>query len=298
MRHDRRRCLRCGLDLPARVQAAAPAETPGEPAWIWGHWPLLLAALGGVVVVGGVVVILRAGYQPPPPATPLSRPLIASSPADAPRPKATEAPAPLVPPVADPQLLGTVSYHEGDYQSAYERYRAAIGRNPNDAESLSNCGQVLIRLGRTEESVPLFERAAQLNPRRWAYRFNLARACGLLGQWDRAVREYQAAAQLFPDDHATEYNLGMALHKRGDEAAAVDHFRKAIELSPDEADFHLSLAISSERLGRSADALEGFRRYLELAPGSPETANVKAHMTALAAPRPEAATPAAPPDKF
>jgi len=291
MRHHRKRCLRCGRDLPQQAKPGA--------VWLWlrSHWRPFAA--GGAVVLLAVIALVTFGRQASPP-VPSQRSVAPAADAVGSPGAAEPSVSPVLPPLADPDILGHVAYREGDYQAAFERYRDAIAHNPTDAESLSNCGQALVRLGRPAEAVPYFERAIALNAGRWAYHFNLAHTCSLLGQWDRAVEEYQAAAALFPDDHVTEYNLGMALHKRGDEPAAVEHFRRAIELAPEEADFQLSMAISSERLGRAADAVEAYKRYLEMAPSSPEAGKVRAHIDALtrATPAPTApATPAASPPK-
>ncbi len=287
MRHDRKHCLRCGSSLPVRKRAAARKL----PAWLTTRRREIAAGIGLVLLVALAVVLVHR-YRAP---DGVSQPRAVQAAASTSRPGGsaparTPGPAPL----PDPQFMGNVAYHEGDYQAAYERYSEAVARNPNDAESLSNCGQALVRLGRPSEAVPLFERAIALNRRRWAYHFNLGHACGLLAQWDRAVEEYRTALELFPDDYVTEYNLGMALHKRGDEAIAIEHFRRAIELAPTEADFYLSLGISSERLGRIADALEGYRRYLELAPASETAGKVRARIDTLAGAAP-AETPASPP---
>ncbi len=295
MRADRIRCLRCGTDLPARL----PEDTDKPSAsWASARARLLAVAGGLAVVVGLVVVVLlsrgtaRRGTST---AMPTSQPVASAGAGETTRP-VPKAAAPFVP---DPQIIGKVAFHDGDYQAAYDRYRDAVARNPNDAESLSNCGQALVRLGRPAEAIPLFERAIELNPQRWAYHFNLAHTSGLLGQWDRAVQEYQAALEQFPDDYVTEFNLGMALHKRGDEAAAVEHYRRAIEITPDDAQTYLALGMSSERLGRTADAVAAYRRFVEMSPAAPEAPKVRARIEMLAAapPAPPAAAPAAPPAK-
>ncbi len=288
MRHHRKRCLRCGRDLPV-IQAPKPA---GPTPWYRAHWRHLAIAGGLLFLIG-----LAAAGLGRRAAIPVAAPVAAAAPA------AVVAAAPAVPavfpavaPLADPDAMGHVAYRGGDFQAAFDRYKDAADRNPSDAEASSNAGQMLVRLGRPAEAVPYFERAIALNGARWAFHFNLAHASGRLGQWDRALAEYEAAAALFPDDHVTEYNLGMALHKRGDEAAAVGHYRRAIELEPNEADFQLSLGISSERLGRVPDAIGAYTRYLEMAPTSPEAGKVRARVDALAktAPAPAAPPPAAP----
>ena len=86
-----------------------------------------------------------------------------------------------------------MAYAAGDFATALERYQAAVQKNPQDAESLSNLGQVLVRLNRTPEAIAYFDRAVAILPNRWAYQFNLARALGLLGRTDEAIAGYRRA---------------------------------------------------------------------------------------------------------
>jgi tetratricopeptide (TPR) repeat protein len=182
----------------------------------------------------------------------------------------------------DDRRGGGLAYQSGNYEEALSIYRAALARDPDDSETLSNMGQVLVRLQRTEEALPLFQRAIRLAPDRWAYRFNLARAHGLLGNWTDAVAEYQAARQLFPNDYATEFNLGLALHKAGNEAEAVEAYTRAIALEPNDAAFHLALGNSYEKLRRTGDAAAAYIRYVELAPDAPDAEKVRARILQLA----------------
>lgn len=181
----------------------------------------------------------------------------------------------------DPSGAATLAYSAGDYPTALAQFQEAVQKNPNDAESLSNLGQVLVKLGRTEEALPHFERATTLNPDRWAYRFNLARALGLLGRWNESIASYEQAQRLFPDDYVTMFNLAMALHKSGNEVAAVEQYRKAIELNPEDASFRLALANSYERLQNRSEALSAYSEYLRLSPTGPEAEQVRARMTQL-----------------
>jgi tetratricopeptide (TPR) repeat protein len=176
---------------------------------------------------------------------------------------------------------GSQAYAQGDYAAAADRYRQAIADSPSDADALNNLGQVLTRMGEAEKAIPYLERANELYPNVWTYRFNLARAYGQTGDWHRAVAGYRSALELFPDDYVTQFNLAHALHKQGNEEEAVIEYRKAITLAPGEPSFHLSLAISYETLGRSNDAVESYRRYLEIARDSPEAQKVRDRIQGL-----------------
>lgn len=186
-------------------------------------------------------------------------------------------------PFLDERRAGGVAYAAGDYDEAIDVYRAALARNPDDAETLSNLGQVLVRLNRVDEAIPLFQRAVRLSPGRWAYHFNLARAHGLLRQWEEAVAEYEIAQRLFPNDFVTEFNLGLAHHKLGNEVAAVEAYRRAIALEPNDASFHLALGISLEKLTQPSEAASAYGRYLELSPTAPDAEQVRVRIAQLGA---------------
>jgi tetratricopeptide (TPR) repeat protein len=196
------------------------------------------------------------------------------------------APVPVERPFLEPAGAAAVAYEAGDYNAALAKYLAAIEKNPDDAESLSNLGQVLIRLNRTPESIAYFERAVSILPGRWAYQFNLARAQGLLGRMDEAVAGYRRAQLLFPEDYATTFNLAMTLHQKGDDAAAVGEYQKAIALQPEDASFRKALGISYEQLKQPPQAAAAYEEYLRLSPSAADADKVRARITLLQGQRP------------
>jgi tetratricopeptide (TPR) repeat protein len=204
--------------------------------------------------------------------------------------EASAAPRPFM----EPAGVAATAYSTGNYQSALEQYQAALQKNPDDAEALSNMGQVLVRMGKPQEALPHFERAITLMPNRWAYRFNYARALGLGNRWDEAIASYRQAQSLFPDDYATTFNLALALHKKGDDVGAVPEYQKAIALAPQDASFRFALALSYEKLRRNAEAVAAYEEYLRLAPQAGDAERVRGRIAVLNGAPPAAATPGQP----
>lgn len=288
IRGDRAICPRC-LAPCAAVTKAAPATGPAAAA---GASRLDLALVGLLVLtvlLGGYAWMAGSPSSETPEAaaaaTPRTAPISDAevAPSNAPVASAT---AVAPPPAIDGDAVTTAAdaYRTGDLTSALEHYDSALERNPDDAESLSNKGQVLVRQGQVEEALPYFDRAISLIPQRWAYRFNRARALGILNRWPEAVAGYREAQGLFPNDYATTFNLGQALHRSGDERGAVAEYRKAIELSPADASFHLALGTSLERLQEPRQAADAYGEYLRLAPAAPEAEQVRARIVALTSP--------------
>ncbi len=279
-RDDRAVCPKCHASM---VVAPAPSSSPR----------LLIGAavLGASVLIAGSVWLSRGSDSAASVQTVSEQAGLDAGRGLPPAPTAEAPAAAAVPdarPFMEPQGDAAVAYADGNYAASLEHYKAATAKNPDDAESLSNMGQVLVRSGKVEEALPYFDRAIALIPQRWAYRFNRARALGLLGRTRESVADYREAQQLFPNDYATAFNLGLALHKLGDEAGAIDAYKKAIELDPNDAAFQLALGTSLERLQRPRDAVVAYDAYLRLAPDAPDAAAVRARIAQLtqAAPAP------------
>ncbi|HXG55637.1 MAG TPA: tetratricopeptide repeat protein, partial [Vicinamibacterales bacterium] len=262
-----------------RTPALAP--TSAKPANV-----VLGLVVFGAVLAGGIYWMARSSA----PLDEVARPARG-------QPPATEVSPPVEPPTAsveprssDPRPFldaagsGAVAYAERDYEAALASYGEAVARNPTDAEAHSNLGQILVRLNRSAEALPYFDRAIVLMPDRWAYHFNRARALGLLQQWDESIAGYGRAQQLFPDDYVIAFNLAQTLHRKGDEVAAVEQYRRAIALDPNDASFRLALGISFEKLQRPADAALAYSEYLRLAPQAPDADKVRARIAQLTSP--------------
>lgn len=274
MAATRERCPRCRAPI-VRIDAAADAARSRKLA--------RAASIAlGIAVLAVAMIWLRADRQadaspvaarPPDPLA--ARRQRAAVPAEAPKARPDEHAFVEAPAAA------AAAYEAGDYNTSLSHYQEAVGRNPQDAESLSNLGQVLVRLGRAEESLPYFERACALNPDRWAYRFNLARALSVLGRWEASIASYRQAQGLFPDDYVTTFNLALALHKSGDDASAVEEYQKAIALNPSDASYRMALGISYEALQRRKEAAEAYGEYLRLDPAASDADAVRSRISLL-----------------
>ena len=273
LRPGRDRCPRCRAFIVAPDPARAAAETRR-----------LLKITGALV---GAFLLLLGGLWLRRDAAPASTARTAATPS-AKRDASADATRPgLAPqlgrdrPFLDAADEGALAYEAGDLATSLAKFQAAIERNPQDTDSLSNLGQVLVKMNRPADAIPYLSRAVSLAPDRWAYQFNLARALGLVGRMDESIQGYRVAQQIFPNDYVTTFNLALALHKQGDEAAAIEQYQKAITLQPDDASFRKALAISYERLQKSAEAAAAYQEYLRLSPAAPDADKVRARIAEL-----------------
>ena len=288
LRPGREKCPRCRAVVTVPDPAAAGAASK--------RLATVAAVLSGAFVLLLIGLWVVRGSTPSPQArAAAAKPApVAAAPANAP----ATVPAALPPigrdrPFLDAAGAGTLAYGAGDYATALAKFQAAIEKNPQDADSLSNLGQVLVRMNRPADAIPYLQRAVSLGPQQWAYQFNLARALGLVGRMAESIDGYRHAQELFPDDYVTAFNLALTLHKTGDEAAAVDQYRKAITLQPDDASFRKALGVSYERLQKPAEAAAAYQEYLRLSPAAPDADTVRARIAQLTGASAPAAAPSA-----
>jgi len=87
---------------------------------------------------------------------------------------------------------------EGKLEDAVAIYQKAIDQNPNFYLSHHNLGEVLWKFGRLEEAATAFQKAIELKPSAaWSY-FNLAQVLEQLGREDEAIASYEKASELNP----------------------------------------------------------------------------------------------------
>ena len=271
---DRARCPRCR----AKVKVVDPVAVAARSRRLQTVGAVLL----GVSLTAFAAVWLIAPKADSTAVTPAtSDPFAARRPTAAASAPADPASTKTERPFMDATGRAYESYQSGDFDAALKQYQDAIARNPNDAEALSNLGQVFVRLGKPEEALPYFDRAIALNGDRWAYVFNRARAASLLERWKESIDGYRRAQQLFPSDYVTTFNLALTLHKAGNEEEAIAEYGKAIALAPEEGPFRRALGISLERLNRPADAAAAYGEYLKLTPDAPDADKVRERIALL-----------------
>lgn len=131
-----------------------------------------------------------------------------------------------------------VLYHErGDYARAVDSFRRAIALRPNSAPTHRNLGDALLRLGRRDEAVAAYRKAAELG---------------------------EAARVVNPADVQNLSALAVYLEKAGDTRGADRNLAEALRLAPSDADVRFRAAVVYALAGRVDDALQALARAVDL----------------------------------
>ena len=277
---DRSRCPRCSAVEASSNPVIDPAHSK-RLAMISGT--LLALALIALGVVYLQQPAETATEIPKSVADPLAARRAASAAAVAAAQEQDSAPA-------DPALREEADA-ASDGGKLLDQYRDAVQRRPEDADARTSLGHMLVRLKRTEEALPHFERALALDPQRPAHHVNLGNAFAQLQRWDEAIEALRRAQLLQPSDSVTTFDLAKALHRKGDDAAAVTEFQKVIGLAPNDASVRIALAQSYEALNQRPQAAEAYNEYLRLAPSGPDADKARLRVARLTSQSGEPPTP-------
>ena len=106
-------------------------------------------------------------------------------------------------------LLGLLYASKGEYDKAIAEGERALALNPGGAYILGNYAASLNIAGRSEEAIPLFQKAIRLNPFGPSYLYrDFGDALRSVGRYEEAVSAFKKAIQIAPDNFTA--HLGLA----------------------------------------------------------------------------------------
>jgi tetratricopeptide (TPR) repeat protein len=145
-------------------------------------------------------------------------------------------------------------------------YRQAIAASPNNVESLSNLGAVLLEEERADEAVEPLEQALRLNPNHAEALCNLGMVRNVLDQYDAALTLFRQALQIRPDYAEAYIGLARFHHEKEHLAEAERCARRAVELAPQKAEMCSQLGNIYTEMARSDEARAMFEKALVIDP--------------------------------
>ena len=139
-------------------------------------------------------------------------------------------------------LAGIKFSFDWDWQGAETEFRRAIELNPNDVTAHYWYAQLLLALGRWDESMTSINKATQLDP-------NLPQLASFRGaifhnrrRYNMAIDEEKKALALDPGHFVPHFDLGRGYEQLGNYRQAANEFQKALELSGNDFTTRASLA--------------------------------------------------------
>jgi protein O-GlcNAc transferase len=162
--------------------------------------------------------------------------------------------------------LGLQHHQAGRFREAEAIYHQVHAHHPRHAPALYLLGALALQVGRNEQALELLDQAVALDAAVPEYHFFRGRACHALGRLDDALAGYRRAAELRPDYVDAINNQGFVLAALGRTEEAAAAFRAAVRLKPDFAEGHSNLGNALAALGRLDEAAACQREALCLRP--------------------------------
>jgi protein O-mannosyl-transferase len=160
----------------------------------------------------------------------------------------------------------TASRNEA-YRTEAAIWADAAARRPHNARALNNLGSALAREGKSDEAMPLFVKALEINPDYPEAHNNLGGALYNQRRMQEAIEHFSEAVRLKPNYTEAHLNLGLALHNRGRLDEAIAQYLEVISLKPSAAEAHNHLGAALRSQGRVQEAIGQFKEALRLRPG-------------------------------
>lgn len=158
----------------------------------------------------------------------------------------------------------------GRMTEAEAQFRLALQTSPDSPNVCYNLGKIDMLNGNTTEGIELLTRSLKAAPdKAAAYINNLGSNLLKEGRLDDAIELFQKAVDANPDIAQLQYNLGNALLQTGlkeNLPQAALHLDKAVTLDPKIAAAHENFGVALAQLGHVPEAIEQFQAALQLDP--------------------------------
>ncbi len=181
------------------------------------------------------------------------------------------------------RVLGWVYVQRKEYDKALAAYQEAIRLDPNNASAYMDLGELLWKMGRTDEAkevharaLPLRQKQAKERPEdKASAQYDLGYSYYWLGQYDAAIAAFKEAVRLAPNNPYYHEMLGKAYYWQGKPAnggpstrlnEAIAEYQKALALDPKSAWMHSVLASAYTEAGRQEEALKELEEAVRLDP--------------------------------
>lgn len=120
-----------------------------------------------------------------------------------------------------------------EWDLAVEAAEQAVAIAPNDPYALFSLGNVLNKVGRSDEAIPLIRTAMRLEPY-YSYRYlnSLGQSLYRMGRYEEAIDVYKELVQRRPNNYGPYYRLALVYSLAGRMDEARDFVAKAHEIRP------------------------------------------------------------------
>jgi len=159
--------------------------------------------------------------------------------------------------------LGNVLLKQGKTEETIDHYKKAVEINPEFVDARFNLGVALLLDNRPAEAIEQYDKLLKMGKESWKLHFYMANALAKRGQIDEALEHYRIALEKNPNDFEIHNNMALALVEKGNFDEAVEQFKIALAIKPDSPEVHYNLGNALKKQGRVEEAFEQYDRIVK-----------------------------------
>ncbi len=158
------------------------------------------------------------------------------------------------------------AHKEGKHSEAEKGYQEILKKRPDWGKVLNALGTLFLDQDRPDKAIPLFEKAAKLNPPHLPACYSLGRLKQLENGHQEAIIIYKVMLDQQPNIGQVWNNLGVAYREIGKPDDAISSFRAAVRFAPQMAEAWNNLGVAQDELNLTQNAINSYSKAIETQP--------------------------------
>ena len=167
--------------------------------------------------------------------------------------------------------IGIINFLKKNLTNAERHFRLTLEYDPEFSQTHLPLGEVLFKLGKTNEAIEQLQASLQDNHDPWHIYHMLAIAYYSLGQWSESFEAFTKCIELQPDSVDVLRHISDVLIKLNKLDDAEIYLKRALQLSPDSSEVYTNFALLALARSDTRTAKKHFNKAITLDP-----ANVRA----------------------
>ncbi len=158
-------------------------------------------------------------------------------------------------------INGNRMYQEGNYEEAYNIYKVILEEEPDNVEAKMNIAFALVRLGRNEEALKLFQEIPEEKINEYVFN-EMGNIHARMGLLEKAEEYYRRALELNPNFHLARINQSITMLNRGAPERAKELLEGYEVDEEHRGAYHKAMAMIEFALGNLESAVVHISEYL------------------------------------
>jgi tetratricopeptide (TPR) repeat protein len=146
----------------------------------------------------------------------------------------------------------------------------AVNLNPDDSSAQMRLARAEMAAGNRDAALGALQHAAAISSGNFVQQEAYARGLIEAGRNPEAFAQYEKILSRWPRNTDALVNFGLLAERLGHEEEAVDSWERAVGIDPSQANAHLYLAQAFEKRGETQAAARHYRAYLTVAAAHPD----------------------------